>query len=149
MANTTTAPTKNNNKDDGTTTVENDKMMTICPDGHSCENGSVCAENTKKEGQYFCDCSQEVATGKVFTGLYCQHEASVFCTETGDYSKVAFCANEGICLGVINKNNHNHVGCECPQGYTGKVRTVQNATNKEAFATMPESITQPAFLLCS
>jgi hypothetical protein len=113
----TNAPTTKNGA------VEN--KVTTCPDGHSCENGSICIENSRKEGQYFCDCDDsQLAGSKVFTGLYCQHEATVFCTETGEYSKVAFCANGGICLGSISKTNHTHVGCECPKGYTGKVSTV-------------------------
>ena len=115
MADATTPPNDGNPED-----AQN--LVSICPDGHSCENGSLCIENALKEGQYFCDCDEgELAGFKVFTGLYCQHEATVFCTMTGELSTVGFCANGGTCMGFLEDNGNNHVGCECPKGYTGKV----------------------------
>lgn len=68
----------------------------ICPDGHQCENGSKCVENLKKEGSFFCDCDESIVNNaKVFSGLYCQHEATEYCTLTGKVSRTAFCTNNG------------------------------------------------------
>ncbi|CAB9524231.1 Divalent cation transporter [Seminavis robusta] len=116
---TSTSSSSKNNLNDATNTPED--LVTVCPDGHSCENGSLCIENALKEGQYFCDCDEgELAGFKVFTGLYCQHEATVFCTLTGELSTVGFCANGGTCMGFLEDNGDNHVGCECSKGYTGQ-----------------------------
>ncbi|CAB9503275.1 Divalent cation transporter [Seminavis robusta] len=108
-----------NNNNDSANTPEN--LVTVCPDGHSCENGSLCVENSSKEGQYLCNCFEGELIGfKVFTGLYCQHEATMFCTRMGELSTVGYCANGGTCMGLLEDNDGNHVGCECPKGYTGQ-----------------------------
>ena len=88
----------------------------------------MCIESPLKEGQFYCDCDE--SDNKVYTGLSCQHEATVFCTETGDFSKVGFCANGGTCLGMVDENQPDHLGCTCPTGYDGQVRTVALESEK-------------------
>ena len=93
-----------------------------CPDGHQCENGSLCVE-TKQEGRYACDCDESNLNGAtVFSGLYCSHEATVYCTMDGPgaVSSISFCTNNGTCKGTVGKNG-KHLGCDCPSGYTGMV----------------------------
>ena len=90
----------------------------ICPDNHQCENGSVCIENPQAEGKYYCDCD-EGAADQVFSGLYCQHEATVYCTHNGEFSRTSFCTNEGSCKGQVESGSTKHLGCDCAPGYTG------------------------------
>lgn len=93
-----------------------------CPDGHQCENGSLCIES-KQEGRYACDCDESYLSGggEVFSGLYCSHEATVYCTMEGPsaISTTSFCTNEGTCRGSVGKES-DHLGCDCPTGYTGR-----------------------------
>ena len=101
------------------TTPENTQT---CPDGHQCENGSLCVE-TKQEGRYACDCEESKVNGAtVFSGLYCSHEATVYCTMDGPgaVSHTSFCTNEGTCRGAVG-TQEEHLGCDCPSGYTGMV----------------------------
>ena len=94
-----------------------------CPDSHQCENGGICVEPPSAEGKYYCDCDESNLGGaKVFSGLYCQHEATVYYTMTGELSRTSFCTNNGICRGTVT-DKQEHLGCDCPEGYTGKVGT--------------------------
>jgi len=93
-----------------------------CPDGHICENGSLCIE-TVQEGKFVCDCDESNINGaQVFAGLYCSHKATVYCTLNGPdaISTTSFCTNDGTCKGNVGKNQ-DHLGCDCPRGYSGKV----------------------------
>ena len=101
---------------------EEEENVQVCPDNHRCENGSICIEDSTAEGKYFCDCEESslLDGATVFSGLYCQHEATVYCTLTGKMSKTSFCTNQGTCLGKVGENGGEHMGCECPKGYTGR-----------------------------
>ena len=100
---------------------EEDSSVMVCPDNHRCENGSVCVESSEAEGRYFCDCEESMFNGAtVFSGLYCQHKATVFCTASGSVSKTSFCTNMGTCRRNNVNDNDVHLGCDCPKGYTGK-----------------------------
>lgn len=119
-----------------------DLNVQICPDNHRCENGSVCVEKSSKEGSYVCDCSEAMLDGAtIFSGLYCQHEATVFCTLTGKVSTTSFCTNNGICRGNVDEKDE-HLGCDCPKGYTGKhCQFVEGSEVTEEFGTAPTAMT--------
>jgi len=89
----------------------------LCPDGHRCENGSMCAEDPIDEGNYFCDCD-EVDTSATYAGLFCEHKATVYCISTSNISKKSFCTNAGACKAIVGKHDV-HMGCECVSGYEG------------------------------
>ena len=56
-----------------------------CPDGHRCENGSLCQEDPKQEGTYYCDCDSAIGSnGKKFAGLYCEYPAEEECKFEGE-----------------------------------------------------------------
>merc|ERR1740139_45514 len=89
-----------------------------CLDGHRCENGSICIENSYDEGNFYCDCdSADIPS--VFEGLYCEHEATEFCSDDGGLSKVSFCTNHGRCKKTVGYDDQ-HPGCICPSGYEGE-----------------------------
>lgn len=90
----------------------------VCPDDHKCENGSLCAENPVAEGKYYCDCDEIADLNNAFSGLSCQHRATVFCTLTGEISRTTFCTNEGTCRALVD-TKETHMGCDCPTGYEG------------------------------
>ena len=79
-----------------------EKGIEICPDGHRCENGSMCAENPFDEGNYYCDCD-EVDMTDAYSGLFCEHKATVYCTSTKEISKKSFCTNGGACKAVVGR----------------------------------------------
>mmetsp|Transcript_11757 Transcript_11757/g.14623 ORF Transcript_11757/g.14623 Transcript_11757/m.14623 type:complete len:242 (-) Transcript_11757:128-853(-) len=93
------------------------KVIDECVDGHRCENGSMCVENPYDEGNYRCDCDT-VDSNSIYVGLYCEHEATVFCTFDGSSSSRSFCTNRGKCKGTV-AIGEAHKGCNCPKGYTG------------------------------
>jgi len=66
-----------------------------CEDGHRCDNGSICVEDKYNEGSFYCDCD-EIADA-AYSGLYCEHKATEYCSENGDYTKISFCTNLGTC----------------------------------------------------
>lgn len=94
--------------------------IVICDDGHRCENGSMCVQSETDEGNFYCDCDSASDLNSVYAGLYCEHEATTFCTsEDGkDKSSVAFCTNGSSCLAITN-TKEAHAGCDCLPGYTG------------------------------
>ena len=88
-----------------------------CPDGHRCENGSMCTENPYDEGGYYCDCDQgNIDT--VYAGLYCEHQATSYCTFNQEVSTISFCTNNGQCKVQVS-SDAGHLGCDCPTGYEG------------------------------
>eukprot|EP00592_Proboscia_alata_P003961 CAMPEP_0194378536 /NCGR_PEP_ID=MMETSP0174-20130528/35938_1 /TAXON_ID=216777 /ORGANISM="Proboscia alata, Strain PI-D3" /LENGTH=229 /DNA_ID=CAMNT_0039160641 /DNA_START=19 /DNA_END=708 /DNA_ORIENTATION=+ len=94
--------------------------IVICDDGHRCENGSICVQNKIDEGNWYCDCDSAEDFDSVFAGLYCEHEATTYCTSEDGKKKssVAFCTNGSSC-NKITSNNEAHAGCDCLPGYTG------------------------------
>mmetsp|Transcript_31450 Transcript_31450/g.44640 ORF Transcript_31450/g.44640 Transcript_31450/m.44640 type:complete len:243 (-) Transcript_31450:39-767(-) len=88
-----------------------------CPDGHHCENGSICTENEYDEGAYYCDCDEAIVNEAV-AGLYCEHSATTYCTYNQEISRISFCTNDGTC-NVIANAEEAHFGCDCPDNYEG------------------------------
>lgn len=88
-----------------------------CPDGHRCENGSLCVENPYDEGNYYCDCDASRLDG-AYRGLYCEHEATEYCSYKGAVSRNSFCTNGGKCIAKVAENEA-HLGCDCPGNYDG------------------------------
>ena len=90
-----------------------------CPDGHMCDNGSVCVEDDlRNEGDYYCDCDS--IGNEKYAGLRCEHRATSYCLHSpeGRVSE-SFCTNNGKCIQLVSRDNDPHYGCECPAGYTG------------------------------
>lgn len=88
-----------------------------CPDGHRCENGSLCVENPYDEGNYYCDCDAAFLNA-AYQGLYCEHEATEYCSYKGAVSRNSFCTNGGKCIAEVGENEA-HLGCDCPEEYQG------------------------------
>ena len=100
-------------------------MTDMCPDGHRCENNALCVENPNDEGNYMCDCDPRIQGG-VFEGLYCEHEATVFCSEKNTLTSPSFCTNGGTC----KEQSDKHLGCDCPFGYEGDHCQFISGTNR-------------------
>lgn len=80
------------------------KGIEICPDGHRCENGSICVENPKDENNYYCDCD-EADFSAAYEGLFCEHKATVYCTSSNTLSRTTFCTNGGSCKAIVGKHD--------------------------------------------
>jgi hypothetical protein len=89
----------------------------ICKDGHRCEHGSICTEKPDDEGGYFCDCD-EASFDTVYSGLYCQHVATSYCTFNQEVSRMSFCTNDGECKVEVSPDQA-HLGCNCKKKYEG------------------------------
>mmetsp|Transcript_2551 Transcript_2551/g.4369 ORF Transcript_2551/g.4369 Transcript_2551/m.4369 type:complete len:229 (-) Transcript_2551:146-832(-) len=96
--------------------MSTDRFME-CPDGHRCQNDSVCTENPYDEGAYYCDCD-EAFLDHAYAGLYCEHKATTYCTLNKEISSISFCTNEGTCKAETS-NEQAHLGCDCPAEYEG------------------------------
>jgi len=110
----------------------------ICKDGHKCENGSKCVEDTNNENSYHCDCDENTA------GLYCSHEATEFCS----LGERHFCTNLGTCQAKVTDDDP-HPGCICREGYEGTFcQFVKNtvpeewARNKQDVLSMSQTTTK-------
>jgi len=77
-----------------------------CEDGHRCEIGQKCVEDTNNKKSYHCDCDEDP------TGLECLHTATEFCSEDNKY----FCTNLGTCKIKVT-SDQPHPGCTCRLGY--------------------------------
>lgn len=91
--------------------------MSSCPDGHHCDNGSLCVENPEDEGSYYCDC-EESSLNDTVAGLSCEHVATDYCTFAKEVSAVSFCTNHGTCKAEVSPESA-HLGCICPDEYVG------------------------------
>jgi hypothetical protein len=89
-----------------------------CPDGHRCENGSICVEREYDQGSYYCDCD-EAGDGEQYVGLYCEHKATNFCTFREAVSESSFCTNNGDCIAEVSAEKADLI-CDCKPGYEGK-----------------------------
>jgi hypothetical protein len=94
-----------------------DTTIQTCEDGHRCENGSMCTENPYDEGGFYCDCDQGNIDA-VYAGLYCEHQATSYCTFNQEVSMISFCTNDGQCKVEVSADS-GHLGCDCPSGYEG------------------------------
>lgn len=97
-----------------------DKTIEMCGTGeYVCMNGGKCV--SEENNGWSCNCEDSGGDDKRFTGAYCQHEASVYCTpdnKPGDgVEKASFCANGGKCKSVAVGDGHT--GCTCPRGFEG------------------------------
>ena len=72
----------------------------ICKDGHRCENGSKCIEDSNNKNTYFCDCD-EINTDLSESGLSCKHEATEYCSK----HKKHFCTNLGTCKAKVTDDD--------------------------------------------
>lgn len=88
-------------------------QSTDCGNGHVCYDGAKCVED-----QFNCDCDEASAEEMANAGLYCQHEATEFCSLDGEYIHYSFCTNGGTCLAKISPSQ-SHPGCNCRDGYQG------------------------------
>jgi|UniRef100_A0A7S2XLA1 hypothetical protein len=89
-----------------------------CPDGHRCENDSICVEREYDQGSYYCDCD-EAGDGSRYVGLYCEHKATNFCTFREAVSESSFCTNNGDCIAEVSAEKADLI-CDCKPGYEGK-----------------------------
>lgn len=89
----------------------------VCNDGHRCENDSICTENPTDEGSYYCDCDTFI-NNTMYAGLYCQNEATIYCTFDREVSQTSFCTNGGTCLAQVSAESA-HLGCKCSTNYEG------------------------------
>lgn len=92
--------------------------MSRCPDGHHCDNFSMCVENPEDEGSFYCDC-EESSLDDTVAGLSCEHVATDYCTFDKEVSAVSFCTNHGTCKVVVSPESA-HLGCNCPDEYVGE-----------------------------
>jgi len=90
--------------------------IAICKDQHRCLNGGKCVENLHDEGTYYCDCSLAGDDSIAYEGLYCEHKATEYCSDSSP--KVSFCTNFASCLPGGRKKDI-HFGCRCLDGYKG------------------------------
>jgi hypothetical protein len=97
----------------------NQVQRQICPDGHRCDNGSMCTENPYDEGGYYCDCDEGKLDTATYAGLYCEHEATSYCTFEQEVSTISFCTNNGECKVEVSPDE-THLGCDCKIGYEGE-----------------------------
>ena len=88
-----------------------------CPDGHKCENNSICTENPYDEGAFYCDCDAAFYN-QAYAGLYCEHSATSYCTFNEEVSEVSFCTNGGECKVQVSAESA-HLGCDCPPAFEG------------------------------
>ena len=103
------------------------KGFTTCPDGHHCDNGSLCTENPYDEGAYYCDCEESFLNDAV-AGLSCEHVATDYCTFNKEFSSISFCTNGGTCKVIVNPGSA-HMGCDCPKEYEGEHCQFVQGTN--------------------
>lgn len=113
-----------------------------CPDGHRCENGSMCAEDPNDEGAYYCDCD-EGNLNTAYAGLYCEHEATSYCTFNQEVSMISFCTNEGTCKVQVSAESA-HLGCDCPTGYEGDHCQFVEGTKPDNWPTSGQSQSLPS-----
>lgn len=113
-----------------------------CPDGHRCENGSLCVENPYDEGNYYCDCDAAFLNS-AFQGLYCEHEATEYCSYKGAVSRNSFCTNGGKCIAKVGEDEA-HLGCDCPDEYEGDHCQFVKGTKPSGWPYTNEEATSPA-----
>ena len=94
-----------------------------CPDGHRCENGSLCQEDPKQEGTYYCDCDSAIGSSK-FAGLYCEYPAEEECKFEGEIDSSWFCVNQGTCV-ITESNKQVTMTCDCNDNFEGPVRCIK------------------------
>uniref|UniRef100_A0A7R9VHK7 EGF-like domain-containing protein n=1 Tax=Pseudictyota dubia TaxID=2749911 RepID=A0A7R9VHK7_9STRA len=112
-----------------------------CPDGHRCENGSLCVENPYDEGNYYCDCDAAFLDS-AYQGLYCEHEATEYCSYKGAVSRNSFCTNGGTCVAKVGEDEA-HLGCICPDDYEGNNCQFVKGTRPEGWPYTTETATNP------
>jgi hypothetical protein len=78
----------------------------------------MCTEDPTDTGAFYCDCDE----GKIdsaYAGLYCEHEATSYCTFNKEVSMISFCTNDGTCKVMVSADSA-HLGCDCPTNYEGE-----------------------------
>lgn len=96
--------------------MEYETDTTICKDMHRCDNGAKCVENPVDEGTYYCDCDIAGDENTAFAGLYCEHEATQYCSSK--HRKTTFCTNGGTCV-KKGTDEDKYFACDCPDGFKG------------------------------
>ncbi len=89
---------------------------TRCYNGGTCVATEVLHSNGEKEVLTHCDCSTAFDENHLYAGESCQFSSTQLCTVMGDSESLRgtiFCTNHGIC------NDNVHLGCDCPDGFTG------------------------------
>lgn len=97
------------------------QFFRTCLDGHTCENGSSCAENPLREGTYYCDCT---TGGGDFAGLFCEFSADTYCQLPQETSSAWFCTNGGTCVLATEGGGNGQPAawnCDCTGDYEGPV----------------------------
>ena len=54
----------------------------------------------------------------MFEGLYCEHEATSYCSDDGSVSRTSFCTNGGSCIELVGDEKAGFA-CDCPAAYIG------------------------------
>lgn len=91
--------------------------VSICNNGHQCQNGAGCAFN-EETLEYKCDCSSTTSTQYSYAGLTCEHESTDSCVYDKTMSKITFCTNGGICKQHV-EGETEHKGCICSEEFEG------------------------------
>ena len=106
-------------------------------------NGSKCTENPYDEGNYSCDCDAAIFDSAL-AGLYCEHEATTYCTLNQEVSKTSFCTNKGECKAQVDAGSA-HLGCDCKNGYLGPHCEFTKNSNVEEFLNGQQRPTDTGF----
>lgn len=54
----------------------------------------------------------------MYAGLYCQNQATTYCTFDQEVSQTSFCTNGGTCEAIVSAESA-HLGCTCSSNYEG------------------------------
>jgi len=76
----------------------------------------MCVEDPVKEGNYYCDCDAASDGDTSFSGLYCEHRATEYCS--AENRKTTFCTNGGSCF-KTGRGDNKSFGCTCLDGFKG------------------------------
>eukprot|EP00581_Thalassiosira_minuscula_P017724 CAMPEP_0183720730 /NCGR_PEP_ID=MMETSP0737-20130205/13260_1 /TAXON_ID=385413 /ORGANISM="Thalassiosira miniscula, Strain CCMP1093" /LENGTH=1706 /DNA_ID=CAMNT_0025950645 /DNA_START=265 /DNA_END=5385 /DNA_ORIENTATION=- len=108
----------------GTVDCSDDKPQSPpiqCPDNHQCQNGAKCVPSNSTVHGYTCDCKPNgAAQFEKFAGMFCEYEASQFCSDSPDVAEYAFCTNGGRCKEVGISKGSPFRGCDCASNFFGE-----------------------------
>ncbi|KAL7531529.1 hypothetical protein ACHAXR_004098, partial [Thalassiosira sp. AJA248-18] len=140
---------------------EEDGMHCSCPDGftglkcevdinhchnagtseteqHFCLNGVPCSpDNPDFDGvfkKFSCQCDQghHDEISQMLAGRFCEYAVTEFCAEESARHSHSFCTNGGKCKRYNKRDDSEHHGCCCPEGYEGDYCQLPEGTLDES-----------------